>query len=434
MSVASGAACGLFLVAGLALGAASFNDAAGDENAAPDITSVSVSEAADGLVTIVVAVQNYQSLPDDSWFNLWFDIDSNEDTGDVGDEALVRYVSTGELELYGWDGAEMVERPTPAGITGRFAAGVLTVTVPKADLGGDTSFGFLAVSSRRQGVGTSQFIASDFSPDRGRSAYAGPAQIAFPDASHDEDAAPDITSVRVSDAKDGWITFAVTTRNYSTLPGDSVVALAVDQDNRPGTGDAGAEVLVRSLGGETLFERWDPAARAWVDDEPPHRARLRNADGVVTIELHRSELANVSRFGFAITSADLNTQAELVLGIDLAPDDGGFYHYALAHKPTLTLVATRLYATPARPRAGKPFAVNLAVRRSDTSAGITAATVSCVAVLDKKPLKGKGSVAGGAGHCSFVIPKSAAGRLLRGTITVRVSGKSVAADFAYVVR
>ena len=74
------------------------------------------------------------------------------------------------------------------------------------------------------------------------------------------------------------------------------------------------------------------------------------------------------------------------------------------------------------------------MRRSDTSAGITAGTVSCVAVLDKKSLKGKGSVAGGAGHCSFVIPKSAAGRLLRGTITVRVSGKSVAADFAYVVR
>jgi len=434
VGVAGAAACGILLFAGLALGAASFSDAAGDDNAAPDITSVQVSESPEGVVTIVVGVGNYEALPDDSWFNLWFDLDSNQNTGDAGDETLVRYVSSGQVELYDWDGAEMVERPAPAGITGSFAGGVLTVTVPNVDLGGDSSFGVLAVSSRRQDLGASAFIASDYSPDRGRSAYVGPAQAAFSDPSNDEDAAPDITAVRVTDTKDGWITFAVTTSNYATLPGDSVVAVAIDRDNRPTTGDAGAELLIRSLGGEMIFERWESATRAWVEDVPPRRARVRNAGGVVTIEVHRSELDDVQRFGFSLTSVDVNTQAGVVLGVDLTPDDGGFHQYALANRPALNLVATRLFATPARPRAGKPFAVNLAVRRSDTSRGITSGTVNCRGFLGSIPLKGKGSVARGAGRCTFVLPRSAAGKLLRGSITVRVSGKSVSADFAYAVR
>src|SRR5688572_16297558 len=97
VSVAGAAACFALLFASLAVGAASFSDAAGDHNEAPDITSVQVSEAADGLVTIVVGVRNYPTLPSDSWFNVWFDLDSNPNTGDAGDETLVRYVSNGEL-------------------------------------------------------------------------------------------------------------------------------------------------------------------------------------------------------------------------------------------------------------------------------------------------------------------------------------------------
>jgi hypothetical protein len=435
VSVAAFVACAALLFASLAVGAASFSDATGDHNAAPDITSVQVSEAADGLVTIVVGVRNYQTLPADSWFNLWFDLDSNPNTGDLGDETLVRYVSSGELEIYDFDGAEMVERPLPEGITGRYSAGVLTLTVPKADLGGDTNFGVLAVSSRLQELGESQYIASDFSPDRGRSAYAGPAQAAYPDPSNDEDAAPDITSVRVTDDKAGWITFVIATPNYARLPGESVVAVAIDRDGRPQTGDAGAELLIRSIGGELIYEKWDADARRWGDAPSSARVRLRNAAGAMTIEVHRNELQNVPRFGFQLVALDVNTQADPpVLAADIAPDDGGFYRYVLANKPTLTLTVQRLFATPARPRAGKPFAVNLAVRRSDTNRGITSGVVSCRVLLDGKPVRARGSVASGAARCSLVPPRASTGQLLRGTISVRVSGRSTSADFAYTVR
>ena len=85
----------VLVCAGVAACAASFTDAAGDDNAAPDVTSVTLSESADGVLTLVVGVANYQTLPENSWFNLWFDLDSNQQTGDVGDEALVRYVADG---------------------------------------------------------------------------------------------------------------------------------------------------------------------------------------------------------------------------------------------------------------------------------------------------------------------------------------------------
>jgi hypothetical protein len=420
------------LLANLALGAASYSDAAGDDNAAPDITSVQLSESADGVVTLTVAVANYPQLPAESWFNLWFDLDSNPNTGDAGDEVLVRYVSDGAVELWEWHGAEMVERAA-VGIAGRFEGGVLTVTVPKSELGGDTVFGVLAVSSRSQEFGQSQLIASDYAPDRGRSQYTGPAIASFDDADADQDAAPDMTSVRVSDDKEGWITFAITTPNYETLPADSVLALAIDADGRPTTGDVGAELLIRSLAGELIFERWSQAERVWVDDKPPHRVRIRNAASTVTVDVHRSELGSAPRFGFSLATLDINTQAESVLAADLAPDDGDFYRYTLANKPALRLLAGRVSATPARPRAGRPFTVKLAVRRSDTNGPITAGKVSCRVVLGGRPLQARGSVAGGAAQCSVAVPSSAAGSRLRGTISVRVGAQSAAANFAYVV-
>jgi hypothetical protein len=426
------AACGCLLLASLALGAASFADASGDDNAAPDITSVQLSESADGVVTLTVAVANYSQLPTESWFNLWFDLDSNPNTGDAGDEVLVRYVSGGDVELWEWHGAEMVERAA-VGIAGRYEGGVLTVTVPKSELGGDTVFGVLAVSSRSQDLGQSQLIASDYAPDRGRSPYTGPAASSFPDAGDDQDAAPDMTAVRVSDDKDGWITFVVSTPNYATLPSDSVLALAIDGDGRPATGDAGAELLIRSLAGEVIFERWSQAQRGWLDDRPPHRVRIRNSASTVTVEVHRSELGNAARFGFSLASLDVNTQAESVLAADLAPDDGGFYQYALVNKPALRLLAGRVSATPARPRAGKPFAVSVAVRRSDTNRPITSGNVSCRVVLGGTPLRARGSVVGGAARCSVALPSSAAGSRLRGTISVRIGTQSASANFAYVV-
>jgi hypothetical protein len=432
--VATGALGACVLVfAGVALSAGSYSDTVGDANVAPDITSLTVAEPVAGSLRITVTVANFPTLPTNSWVNVWFDLDSNPTTGDGGDEALVRYLSDGGLELYVWNGTQLVEGPT-ADVMASFSAGALTLSVPRSVLGAESAFGILAVSGRGQDLGGDELIASDYAPDSDRSAYVGPASASFPDPANDQDAAPDIAAIRVTDAKDGWVSFGITTPNFATLAGDSLVVLTIDADNRRSPGELGADVRVTSVGREFELERWLPASKRWGPDKAPTRVRLRNSGGVVTLAVHRSELGGSSRLRFAVLTADLNSSADEVVGYDLAPNDALFFAYTFTNKAALTLEATRVSATPARPRAGQPFAVNMPVRRSDTDKGITSGTVACRVLVSGKPVQARGSIVGGSGRCAFVVPASAKGKIVRGSITVRSSGKSVAADFEYHVR
>jgi hypothetical protein len=426
------AAC-CFLFAGGALSAGSYSDPIGDNNAAPDITSVSVSETAPGILGIAVAIGNYQTLPENSWLNIWFDTDSNQATGDAGDEALVRYLSDGSLQLYRWNGASLVAGPT-VGVTATFTAGALVLSVPESAVGAGSSFGILAVSARGQELAGDVLVASDYAPDNDRSAYVGPAAAVFPDPAGDHDAAPDISSIRVTDAKNGWVSFAIATPNYVTLPAESLVGISIDADNVRGTGDAGADVRITLVGGEFELERWSANAKRWVSDSSPTRVRSRNTGGVVTIDVHRSELGGRPRLGFSVVTADINSAASSILGFDLAPDDARFFTYAFTYKAALTLESTGLSSSPSQPRAGKPVVLSLAVQRSDTGRGIASGTIACRVLLNDMSVPAKGSVAHGSGRCALVLPASAKGKLLHGTITVRSSGSSVARNFRYRVQ
>jgi hypothetical protein len=421
------AALGFSAIAGAA---SSFTDATGDNNAAPDVRSVGVVESPAGTLSVTVSVGNFATLPADSWFNVWFDLDSDQSTGDEGDEALVRYLSDGELQFYRWNGSQLVAQPTTA-LTSSFTAGVLSLGIPRAALDDAATFDLLTISSRSQSLGESALIASDYVPDRGRSAYAGTSVMTFPDLADDQDAAPDITALNVRDAANGWISFGVSTPSHRQLPADNAVSIRIDRDNRSGTGGSGAELVVTTAGGEFALERWNARAREWEIEDPPTRVRVRSADGVVTVEVHRSELENAPRFGFSVTTLDINAEAGSVLGFDLAPDGGGFYRYALTNKPALLLTPTRLFAIPAKPRADRPFVVALAVRRSDTDRGIPSGTVVCKARVKQTQVPGKGSVKGGAGRCAFAVPAGSSGSTLSGTMTVRSGGKSVTAKFSY---
>ena len=418
------------VVANMAIAARGYSDVAGDSNSAPDITSVEVSEATPGVLAIRLSISNYASLPARSWVNLWFDLDSDQETGAAGDEALVRYSADGGVELFAWDGSQLVAGSTDS-VTASFAAGLLTVSMPRASIAAEASFGMLVVSSRAQSLGEDELIASDYAPDAGRSAYAGPATIAFPDPAGDHDAAPDLTSVRVSDAKSGWITFAITTANYASLPSASAIVLSIDADSNPETGEGGAELTVTMVGGEVVLDRWN--GRRWARDTPPMQVRVRNSRNVVAIDLHVRELDNARRFGFSLLSADLNTVAEGVVAVDFAPSDLSYWGYALANRPALILVATEPVATPLRPRAGRSFTVSLPVRRSDTGRSISSGNVDCRVRAAGAAVPATGRVARGSATCAFVVPRAAKGKVVRGTITVRVDGKVVARNFAFVV-
>lgn len=422
-------ACAL-VFAGVALSAGSYSDVRGDNNAAPDITSVGVAEPVMGSIELTIAVGNFQTLPDNSWVNVWFDLDSDPETGDGGDEALVRYLSDGSLAVYVWDGAQLADAPA-ASVSASFSAGTLTLSLPKSVLGAESSFGILVVSARGQALAEEELIAADYAPGSGRFAFVGPAAAGFTDGASDHDAAPDIGSIRVRDAKDGWVSFAITTSNYARLPVESILSVSIDSDNRRTSGDEGADVRITSRAGEFELQRWHAGTKSWRADDTLTRVRLHNAGSVVTLDVHRSELGTSNRLGFAVVTVDVNPLVGAVVGIDVAPDDASFYTYTYANKAARLLAGTA-FGTPARPQAGKPFMVSIPIRRSDTGRRITSGTVSCNVRVGATKVRARGSVGSGAGRCALVVPSK--GSVVSGSMIVRSGGTSMTARFSFKVR
>jgi hypothetical protein len=410
--------------------AASFTDRAGDDNAAPDITSVAVAVSGEQL-EIRVAVAGARPLPANSWFNVWFDLDGNPDTGDAaGDDALVRYAADGTLGYFRWNGARLEEAAT-TGMQGRFEAGSLLVSLPRAALGVVSSPGLLVVSARAQVVGREQLVASDFAPESGRLPWsdAEPATVADPEGDHD--AAPDIATVRVDDTKDGWVRFTVSMANRVSLPLRSGMVVSIDADRRLTTGDAGAELTLSLFGGEALLQRWNARTRRWVLDAPPVRIRARSGGGTVVFELHRSELGDSRRFGFRLVSVETNPASSEIVALDFAPDSGVFWAYTLGRAATFRLVAGKTTGVPAAPVRGRAFTIRTPVSRSDTRRAITAGTVSCDVRAGSRRVAAQGRVRDGAGQCTLVVPGDATS--LSGSLTVRSGGAAVTARFRFRV-
>ncbi len=422
--------CGALALGGVALAAASFSDRAGDNNAAPDVTSVTVSESAEGIATIVVAVSNYPALPPNSWFNVWFDLDNNPNTGDDGDEALVQYFDDGGIQFRRWVGNELVRRPA-TGMTGTYIAGTLTLTVPKAALDGVASFGVLAVGNRGQDDGDGdERVAADFAPSVGNTRYTAPGPLSITDAIGDNDAAPDITKVDVSDTRAGTIRFAITTPSHQTLRPSTWVEINFDVDRRRSTGDGGVDAYVGVEGREAYAGRWSPSEDDFVD-VPRSRVRASSAGGVVTFDVPRRFLQDVAGFDFYLVSGDSFDDEDNA--IDLAPNGAAWWRYTLANKPPVHLVAGTPKGIPARPSAGKRFAVTVPVLRSDTVRPITSGSAACTARVSGQALRAPGRVSGGLARCILSVPAGASGAL-RGTMTVRSGGASVGVRFTFAVR
>jgi hypothetical protein len=431
VSVAGGAVCALLLFTGIASGAASFSDPTGDGNAAPDITSVAVTEPIAGTLTVAVTVANYQTLPAQSWFNIWFDLDRNAQTGDdAGDEAVVRFFSEGEMNHEVWSGTAWTEAAT-TGMTGSFSAGVATISIPRTGIFAVSSLGVLAVTARGQTLAGDQYISSDFAPATGRSAWTSPTPLALSDPANDHDSAPDIGRVQVTDGKDGWIRFSIATPNRARLLGDSAIFLVLDADNKAGTGSAGAEVRLTDIGGNLTLEKWNAARRAWRPDTGGTRVRNRSRTNLVVLEIHSSELASPKRFGFSLTSV-LAVGAGELAGFDFAPNNLSWWRYKLANPAAVRLLAGRAVGAPAQPRAGAAFTISVPVRRSDTNQTLTSGSVTCKVLVAGKRVPAQGRVRNGRAQCALRVP--ATGGTVSGSVIVRSAGAAVTTRFSFRAR
>jgi hypothetical protein len=96
----------------------------------------------------------------------------------------------------------------------------------------------------------------------------------------------------------------------------------------------------------------------------------------------------------------------------------------------LVLTVTAFTTSPKPAKAGRTFSVSLAATENDTKGPVRSGTVICPATLaGKRVVAVRHVVANGIATCVWQIPKTAKGRIMRGSITLTLQGAHVTRPF-----
>jgi hypothetical protein len=282
------------------------------------------------------------------------------------------------------------------------------------------------------------------------SAPAAPFAIAansttYQDSSGENAAAPDITTLTVSNTDAGVVQFRVVIPNRAQLTQDMLILLFVDTDANPQTGDPeslGADYVVQVFAGEAAFFRWDGTDFTRRPGDPPATSLIFAYQGGLTVTMSAAELGNTKKFGFAViaisgVTVDPNTgDTDFTNAVaDVAPATGaGLYQYEVRVTPA-TLVVRSLRPTPRNPTAGRSFTLRLVAARSDTNAVVQNGRVTCVGRIGNARLRARVQrVQGGAATCTWNIPPAAKGKTFRGSVAVVFEGLRASQAFSRKVR
>ena len=189
-TAASGALSGTAAPTGVAANSTSYQDSAGENPAAPDITTLTTSNNDAGVVSFKVDIPNRPTLTQDLLLLVFVDTDANPQTGDpdsLGADYVIQ-VFGGEAALFRWDGADFTRRagdPPATSLIFTYQGGV-TVTMSAAELGNTKRFGFavIAVSGIVIDPATGDLdftnAVSDVAPASGSGLYAYEVRITPP--------------------------------------------------------------------------------------------------------------------------------------------------------------------------------------------------------------------------------------------------------------
>jgi hypothetical protein len=279
--------------------------------------------------------------------------------------------------------------------------------------------------------------------------------VTFLDATAEDPKAPDITAVVVSNSDAVWehdgrplarpssvLTLRIEVPNRPVLTSDMRMDVWIDADDDPTTGFTAFGQIFR---GADYLISWHPNVRADAGLVRCDASTCVSADartfrfsyaGGSTFSVLASELGNTRRFRFAarVSSGIVLDEGGGIdptnAGRDFAPEAGTWWRYAVRIRPA-RLVVEEFSTSPARPRAGRPLTVRLTARRNDNGALISSGRVVCTARVDDLPLRPRSQrFVGRRATCVFALPEDAAGKAIRGTITIVSSGLRVTKSFA----
>jgi len=189
-TAASGALSGPAAPTALTANSATYQDSAGENPAAPDITTLTTSNNDAGVVSFKVDIPNRATLTQDLLLLVFADTDANPQTGDpdsLGADYVIQ-IFGGEAALFRWDGADFTRRagdPPATSLIFTYQGGV-TVTISAAEIGNTKRFGFAVIAISGividPATGDLDFTnaVSDVAPAAGAGLYAYEVKITPP--------------------------------------------------------------------------------------------------------------------------------------------------------------------------------------------------------------------------------------------------------------
>jgi hypothetical protein len=269
--------------------------------------------------------------------------------------------------------------------------------------------------------------------------------VTYQDSTGEDPAAPDITTIVVSNDDARALTFRVNIPNRPELSRDIALVMFVDADANQASGDVellGADYVIQLLAGEVALFKWDGTDFTRRAGDPPATSLVFSWSGGVTIRISAAELGNTKKFAFGVVAISGLVIDETTGDVDDAnakrdgaPGAGaGFFQYQVKTAPA-RVVFKSLKTAPASPKAGGTFTVRMAATRSDTGAAIVNGRVDCTAKAGARSVRPNSErFVGGQAVCVFTVPANASGKTLRGTITVVFEGKKLARPFSAKIR
>jgi hypothetical protein len=256
----------------------------------------------------------------------------------------------------------------------------------------------------------------------------------YADSTGEDPSAVDISSVAVSNDDAGLLTFQVNVTNRPALTGDLLYQVYLDTAPNVGDPDSlGADYVIQLTPAGVALFRWNGSEFPFAESQ----AGVSYAYATAGPSLRVSAAAlgtprTLNFFAFAVSgvTVDANGDPDYTNArADLAPNFGLYTGYEV--RTTLVLSVVRSTTSPRPARAGGPFSAALAVTRNDTGGPITAGSVTCTARIGGAVLRVRGRrVTNGIAACSWTLPRTAAGQVVRGTIAVTVDGTRVTRTFS----
>jgi hypothetical protein len=269
--------------------------------------------------------------------------------------------------------------------------------------------------------------------------------VTYQDSTGEPGGVKDITTVVVSNDDKGMVTFRLNVPSAPAYSVDIDVDIYVNTDANASTGAAdlgGVDYVIQLFRGEINLYKWDGTDFTRRFGDPPATTLIYQWSNGVSIRISAAELGNTKRMQFfagvisGITFNETTGEPDFTNSVaDFAPDIGrGFYTYDVKIAP-MRVVFKSLKTAPASPKAGRTLTVRMAATRSDTGAAIINGRVDCTAKAGARSVQPNSErFVGGQAVCVFTVPANAAGKTMRGKITIVFEGKRLSRPFSAKIR